>query len=249
MERRGHAFVRYADDLKVYVGSTRAGERVMALLAPALHGAPPGHQRGEERGGVGLHPPVSRLCLLASPGLGEAALAPKALKVMKDRVRVPTRRAQGQGAAHCTGHACPRAVDRGGQARAQHHHPQGVHGDIEPALERGWFDVGTNRALLNSYAAVHDAHLKRYPTGHFDLDRAEYDTSFTVTLQAGAHTPPVPGASSGLGIVRAVLGAAALIGAAVAYLFLRGPLATRGALVLSPRSLLPPRCASKPRES
>lgn len=32
LERRGHRFARYADDANVYVGSVRAGERVMALL-------------------------------------------------------------------------------------------------------------------------------------------------------------------------------------------------------------------------
>jgi retron-type reverse transcriptase len=32
LERRGHAFVRYADDLNVYVRSERAGERVMTSL-------------------------------------------------------------------------------------------------------------------------------------------------------------------------------------------------------------------------
>ena len=32
LERRGHHFVRYADDANVYVRSRRAGERVMALL-------------------------------------------------------------------------------------------------------------------------------------------------------------------------------------------------------------------------
>jgi RNA-directed DNA polymerase len=32
LERRGHAFCRYADDCNVYVGSRRAGERVMAGL-------------------------------------------------------------------------------------------------------------------------------------------------------------------------------------------------------------------------
>ena len=32
LERRGHAFVRYADDCNVYVRSQRAGERVMMLL-------------------------------------------------------------------------------------------------------------------------------------------------------------------------------------------------------------------------
>jgi group II intron reverse transcriptase/maturase len=32
LERRGHCFVRYADDANVYVHSTKAGQRVMALL-------------------------------------------------------------------------------------------------------------------------------------------------------------------------------------------------------------------------
>src|SRR5690606_7453489 len=32
LERRGHAFVRYADDCNVYVRSKRAGERVLAAL-------------------------------------------------------------------------------------------------------------------------------------------------------------------------------------------------------------------------
>jgi retron-type reverse transcriptase len=32
LERRGHCFVRYADDANVYVRSQQAGERVMALL-------------------------------------------------------------------------------------------------------------------------------------------------------------------------------------------------------------------------
>ncbi len=32
LERRGHCFARYADDCNVYVGSQKAGERVMALL-------------------------------------------------------------------------------------------------------------------------------------------------------------------------------------------------------------------------
>ncbi len=32
LERRGHCFVRYADDCNVYVRSRKAGERIMALL-------------------------------------------------------------------------------------------------------------------------------------------------------------------------------------------------------------------------
>ena len=32
LERRGHRFVRYADDCNIYVRSRRAGERVMASV-------------------------------------------------------------------------------------------------------------------------------------------------------------------------------------------------------------------------
>jgi RNA-directed DNA polymerase len=32
LERRGHRFVRYADDTNIYVRSCRAGERVMASV-------------------------------------------------------------------------------------------------------------------------------------------------------------------------------------------------------------------------
>ncbi len=32
LEKRGHRFVRYADDCNVYMQSRRAGERVMRLL-------------------------------------------------------------------------------------------------------------------------------------------------------------------------------------------------------------------------
>ena len=36
LERRGHAFCRYADDCNLYVGSQRAGQRVMASLTQFL---------------------------------------------------------------------------------------------------------------------------------------------------------------------------------------------------------------------
>ncbi len=36
LERRGHRFVRYADDCNVYVASERAGERVMDALRRLL---------------------------------------------------------------------------------------------------------------------------------------------------------------------------------------------------------------------
>src|SRR5207302_9866098 len=36
LERRGHCFVRYADDCNIYVQSQRAGERVMASVGQFL---------------------------------------------------------------------------------------------------------------------------------------------------------------------------------------------------------------------
>jgi retron-type reverse transcriptase len=36
LERRGHRFVRYADDLTILVGSERAGERVLASVSRFL---------------------------------------------------------------------------------------------------------------------------------------------------------------------------------------------------------------------
>jgi hypothetical protein len=38
LDRRGHRFVRYADDAKVYVRSERAGQRVMASLTEFIEG-------------------------------------------------------------------------------------------------------------------------------------------------------------------------------------------------------------------
>lgn len=39
LERRGHRFVRYADDVVIYVRSERAGQRVMEAPARSLSGA------------------------------------------------------------------------------------------------------------------------------------------------------------------------------------------------------------------
>ena len=52
LERRGHAFCRYADDCNIYVRSRRAGERVMASLTRFLDRAAAAEgQRGQERSG------------------------------------------------------------------------------------------------------------------------------------------------------------------------------------------------------
>ncbi len=61
LERRGHCFVRYADDANVYVRSRRAGDG--AAKAAVRQTASEG-QRGKERGGERVWPQVPRLQLL-----------------------------------------------------------------------------------------------------------------------------------------------------------------------------------------
>src|SRR3989442_10961795 len=74
LERRGHAFARYADDCNVYVRSKRAGEDVMRT---SVREAPAAGQRSEERGGATVGPQVPRLPLLGGQGRrGQAGRGP-----------------------------------------------------------------------------------------------------------------------------------------------------------------------------
>jgi len=97
LERRGHAFVRYADDCNVYVGSKRAGERVMRLLRQLY-----GKLRlvvNEDKSAVASV--FTRKFLgfsfwVAKGRVVKRKVARKALKVMKTRVRWLTRRSCGR---------------------------------------------------------------------------------------------------------------------------------------------------------
>lgn len=97
LERRGHAFVRYADDCNVYVRSRRAGERVMGLLR-GLYGKLR-LKINESKSAVAL---VKGRKLLgytfwfAPDGTVRRAVADKTLRKMKERVRWITRRAGGR---------------------------------------------------------------------------------------------------------------------------------------------------------
>jgi len=96
LERRGHAFCRYADDCNVYVRSRRAGERVMALLR-RLYGR--------------LHLTVNETksavasvfgrkflgyAFWRAGGVVKRRVADKAIKAFKDRVRDLTPRLTGR---------------------------------------------------------------------------------------------------------------------------------------------------------
>jgi RNA-directed DNA polymerase len=97
LEKRGHAFVRYADDCNVYVRSKRAGERVMSLLRRLY--ANIRLRVNETKSAVDLarNRKLLGYSFWSGPG-GEVKrrVAPKALHAMKDRVRVITRRSRSQ---------------------------------------------------------------------------------------------------------------------------------------------------------
>jgi group II intron reverse transcriptase/maturase len=97
LERRGHSFVRYADDCNVYVRSRRAGERVMTLLRRLY--ATLRLRVNESKSAIG--PPWSRKLLgysfwVARGKTVKRRVARKALDAMKDRVRQITRRSRSQ---------------------------------------------------------------------------------------------------------------------------------------------------------
>jgi len=97
LEKRGHAFVRYADDCNVYVRSWRAGERVMrtlrglyARLRLRVNEAKSAVARPWDRKFLGYS-------FWVAPGkVVKRRVAPKALEEMKRRVRQITRRSGGR---------------------------------------------------------------------------------------------------------------------------------------------------------
>jgi RNA-directed DNA polymerase len=95
LERRGHRFVRYADDCNIYVRSERAGQRVMESVTQFItqnlklkvNEAKSAVARPQERKFLGFS-------FTAGPEV-RRVIAPKALDRFKRRVREITRRAKG----------------------------------------------------------------------------------------------------------------------------------------------------------
>lgn len=97
LEKRGHAFVRYADDCNVYVKSRRAGERVMGLLRQLY--AKLRLRVNESKSAVDLATNRKLLgySFWVAPGRTvKRRVAKKALATMKERVRLITRRSGGR---------------------------------------------------------------------------------------------------------------------------------------------------------
>jgi RNA-directed DNA polymerase len=97
LERRGHTFVRYADDCNVYVRSRRAGERVMAALEQMY--AKLRLRVNRDKSKVELANKRSLLSYsfwYAKGGTVMCRVAPKAARALKQRVRLITRRSGGR---------------------------------------------------------------------------------------------------------------------------------------------------------
>jgi RNA-directed DNA polymerase len=96
LERRGHAFVRYADDCNVYVRSKRAGERVLAALRRKY--AKLRLRVNEEKSTVARMWDRQFLgySFWVAAGQVKRRVAPKALEELKQRVRQITRRTGGR---------------------------------------------------------------------------------------------------------------------------------------------------------
>jgi len=97
LEKRGHAFVRYADDCNVYVRSRRAGERVMGLLRRLYAGLR--LRINESKSAVDLA--TNRKLLgysfwVAAGPTVKRRVASKALATMKGTVRLITGRSRGR---------------------------------------------------------------------------------------------------------------------------------------------------------
>lgn len=100
LEKRGHAFARYADDCNVYVRSKRAGEDVMGLLKRLYAGLR--LRINESKSAVAK--PWDRKFLgysfwVAAGRKVKPKVATKALEAMKDRVRQITSRSGGRSMA------------------------------------------------------------------------------------------------------------------------------------------------------
>ena len=95
LERRGHRFCRYADDCNIYVHSERAGHRVMdrvtrflaTRLLLTVNASKSAVARPQERTFLGF-------TFTAGPTVARA-IAPKAVRRFKTKVREITRRAKG----------------------------------------------------------------------------------------------------------------------------------------------------------
>jgi group II intron reverse transcriptase/maturase len=97
LEKRGHAFVRYADDCNVYVWSRRAGERVMGLLRRLYANLRLRVNEAKSAVDLATNRKLLGYSFWVAPGrVVKRRVAKKALAKMKEQVRLITRRSSGR---------------------------------------------------------------------------------------------------------------------------------------------------------
>lgn len=99
LERRGHRFVRYADDCNVYVRSQKAGERVMAALRKLYGRLRLKVNEAKSAVASAFGRKFLGYCLWELNGEVKRAVAAKALKIFRQRVRQITQRSGGRSMA------------------------------------------------------------------------------------------------------------------------------------------------------
>jgi RNA-directed DNA polymerase len=104
LERRGHAFVRYADDLRVYVGSQKAGQRVMRSLVSLFDRLRLRINPAKSAVDRARHRPFLGFCFwVGRGGKVQVRVSGQSLARMKDRVRQITSRSGGRSLAQVAG--------------------------------------------------------------------------------------------------------------------------------------------------
>jgi group II intron reverse transcriptase/maturase len=97
LEKRGHSFVRYADDCNVYVRSKRAGERVMGLLRRLYSRLKLRINEAKSAIDWAKNRKLLGYSFWIGPGpTVKRRVAKKALETMKERVRLITKRTRGR---------------------------------------------------------------------------------------------------------------------------------------------------------
>jgi RNA-directed DNA polymerase len=101
LEARDHAFVRYADDLRVFVRSKKAGERVMRSLVRRFKKLKLQINASKSAVARVWNRPFLGFAFWVAPGKkARMRVAPESLKAMKARVRQITGRNNGRSLAH-----------------------------------------------------------------------------------------------------------------------------------------------------
>lgn len=104
LERRGHKFVRYADDLRVLVRSKRAGERVMKWLVRRFEKLRLTVNESKSTVSQVYERPFLGFTLwVDKKGTTKIVVASKAINAMKQRVREITKRSRGRSVQQVVG--------------------------------------------------------------------------------------------------------------------------------------------------